>query len=173
MKLREILFEMQNISDTISINGVERHSKNSNGDLIANAVDKIENFYRWFGDSKMIDSIGRPLVVYHGTRESFDSFKPSPFGKMGAGSYFTSIKSDAVKYSERYGGGIVIAVYLKCEKLAEIENPFKKNSISSAYDSIIAARGVKGGEEIMVKSPNQIKAVDNNGNFDNSSNIYS
>ena len=93
--------------------------------------------------------------------------------KINPGDWVAIRRQYAVKYSERYGGGIVIAVYLKCEKLAEIENPFKKNSISSAYDSIIAARGVKGGEEIMVKSPNQIKAVDNNGNFDNSSNIYS
>ena len=173
MKLRNILNEIKNIPEFVDIDGTERHTKNSNGDLIGDTIDKIQNFYKWFGNSKMVDSSGRPLVVYHGTGTSFKSFKPSDFGKMGAGSYFTSIKSDALKYSERYGGGIVMAVYLKCEKLVEIENPFKTNTISAGYDSIIAAKGVRGGEEIMVKKPNQIKAVDNNGEFSDSDDIYS
>jgi hypothetical protein len=165
MKLLNLLFEIK-IPDYITIDGVKKSTKNSNGDYIGNTIEAIQNFYKWFGKSKMIDNTGRPLVVYHGTGSSFKSFKSSTFGKMGAGSYFTSIKSDALKYSERYGGSSVMAVYLKCEKLAEIENPYKKDTISTDYDSIIAARGEKGGEEIMVKNPNQIKAVDNNGNFD-------
>mgnify|MGYP000644447183 FL=1 len=32
------------------------------------------NFVRWFGDSKVVDSEGNPLVVYHGTNRSFDEF---------------------------------------------------------------------------------------------------
>jgi hypothetical protein len=31
-------------------------------------------FRRWFGDSKVVDAQGRPLVVYHGTAEDFDTF---------------------------------------------------------------------------------------------------
>tara|TARA_R110000868_G_scaffold320909_9_gene581945 strand:+ start:139 stop:672 length:534 start_codon:yes stop_codon:yes gene_type:complete len=172
MKLKKLLLEIL-IPDYIEINGVKKHTKNSVGNYIADSLDKIENFYKWFGSSKMVDNTGKPLVVYHGTGGVFKSFNLSTFGtKMGAGVYFTSFKSDAEKYSERYGGGTVMAVYLKCEKLAEIENPFKTKDISMAYDSIIAARGEKGGEEIMVKSANQIKAVDNSGNFDDTENIY-
>lgn len=173
MSLMDMLFETQIIPDMIIVDGVKRHTKNSNGELIGDTELKIRNFYRWFGESKMVDSSGKPLVVYHGTSAIFNTFKLSTFGtKMGDGIYFTSFKSDAIKYSKRVGGGRVIAVYLKCEKLAEIENPFKKSSISTSYDSIIAARGEPGGEEILVKSPNQIKAVDNNGKFGNSDDIY-
>lgn len=32
-------------------------------------------FKSWFGESKVVDSAGKPLVVYHGSRSSFDSFK--------------------------------------------------------------------------------------------------
>ena len=31
-------------------------------------------FKRWFGDSKVVDAEGRPLVVYHGTAHTFDAF---------------------------------------------------------------------------------------------------
>lgn len=35
-------------------------------------------FKRWFGDSKVVDAEGKPLVVYHGTNDTtvFDSFTP-------------------------------------------------------------------------------------------------
>lgn len=35
-------------------------------------------FKAWFGDSKVVDDDGEPLVVYHGTKKSFDEFKPRP-----------------------------------------------------------------------------------------------
>lgn len=37
-------------------------------------------FRRWFGDSKVADSEGRPLVVYHGTGRDFDAFSDNPNG---------------------------------------------------------------------------------------------
>jgi hypothetical protein len=40
------------------------------------AVTDTPAFKRWFGDSKVVDSNGKPLVVYHGTREDFSEFKP-------------------------------------------------------------------------------------------------
>ncbi len=33
-------------------------------------------FWEWFGDSKVVDAEGNPLVVYHATTENFDVFKP-------------------------------------------------------------------------------------------------
>jgi len=33
-------------------------------------------FKKWFGDSKVVDANGNPLVVYHGTNEDFDVFDP-------------------------------------------------------------------------------------------------
>lgn len=54
--------------ETININGVEKTVYNSNGDRIAKSEEALRAFYNWFGDSKVVDEQGRPLVVYHGTR---------------------------------------------------------------------------------------------------------
>ena len=35
------------------------------------------NFWKWFGDSKVIDKDGNPIICYHGTRSIFDTFKAS------------------------------------------------------------------------------------------------
>ena len=32
------------------------------------------NFKKWFKNSKVVDKQGNPLVVYHGTNKSFNSF---------------------------------------------------------------------------------------------------
>ena len=59
-------------------------------------------FKSWFGDwendpenaSKVVDENGEPLVVYHATREVFDTFKPSKSGWYGSGVYLTSDPND-------------------------------------------------------------------------------
>ena len=59
-------------------------------------------FKAWFGDwendpenaSKVVDENGEPLVVYHATREVFDTFKPSKSGWYGSGVYLTSDPND-------------------------------------------------------------------------------
>ncbi len=42
--------------------------------------EREENFRRWFGDSKIVDEEGKPLVVYHGTDNSFGSFDRKKLG---------------------------------------------------------------------------------------------
>lgn len=39
-------------------------------------------FRNWFGDSKVVDTNGEPLVVYHGSDSSFDSFDSAVLGKQ-------------------------------------------------------------------------------------------
>ena len=46
------------------------------------AIDTPE-FKAWFGDSKVVDESGKPLVVYHGTTENFTEFKPTPGVRTG------------------------------------------------------------------------------------------
>ena len=60
------------------------------------------NFKRWFGNSKVVDAEGNPLVVYHGTRaeNGITEFLLSSDGTFGAGIYFGT-KGDANNYSER------------------------------------------------------------------------
>jgi len=77
------------------------------------AVDTPE-FKAWFGDSKVVDGSGAPLVVYHGTQAKFDTFQSSSRGSLGSGIYFANENT-----ARDYGDGKVKAVYLK------MTNPFR------------------------------------------------
>ena len=97
--------------ETITINGKERTVYNSNGERIAKSKEALENFYRWFGDSKVVDEQGRPLVVYHGTNAEFDTFKGTKILNSSEGVGFNF----AVKKDIAEGFGKVMPVYLKLE----------------------------------------------------------
>jgi len=69
-----------------------------------------EAFKNWFGDSKVVDAGGKPLVVYHGTAEDFAEFDPTRAGRnyfsSGArrGMFFTSNPGTASVYAEKPSG---------------------------------------------------------------------
>ena len=46
-------------------------------------------FKKWFGDSKVVDANGDPLVVYHGTDQDFSVFRTKN-GLIVSGSYFAN-----------------------------------------------------------------------------------
>ena len=81
---------------TVMVDGRERTVFNSNGKPIHPTVEGVRNFWRWFGDSKVVDAEGRPLVVYHGTKEDFDVFA----AKYGDG--LISVSMDA-EFAAKYG----------------------------------------------------------------------
>lgn len=67
--------------DTIKINGKERSVYNSRGERIAKSTKALKAFYKWFGDSKAVDELGRPKVLYHGTpRAGFLAFDKAFIG---------------------------------------------------------------------------------------------
>lgn len=49
------------------------------GNTAARAQTQTPAFKEWFGDSKVVDGEGKPLVVYHGSGASFDTFRPGAF----------------------------------------------------------------------------------------------
>lgn len=106
--------------ETIIVDGKERTVYNSKGERINKSAEALTNFWKWFGDSKVVDEQGRPLVVYHSTNAEFDTFKmlyhKTDEGLSGEGFYFTPSK----EYSSRYGK-IMMPVYLRSENLLEIE----------------------------------------------------
>ncbi|MCX7631681.1 MAG: hypothetical protein N2038_15775, partial [Geminicoccaceae bacterium] len=55
----------------------QRPTTNSNGQPIHPTEEGVRNFWKWFGDSKVVDDQGRPLVVYHGTTRDFSAFDPN------------------------------------------------------------------------------------------------
>jgi hypothetical protein len=112
------------LPETIAVDGQDRPTMNSNGQPIAGSVESIEAFWRWFGNSTVVDAQGRPLVVYHGTNEDIDEFDvealSSKTGNPNAqlGFFFTDSNDEASRYSRDWGkdGGNVMAVYLRIEK---------------------------------------------------------
>lgn len=82
-------------------------------------------FKLWFGDSKVVDDAGKPLVVYHGTRDKFSVFDYSKIGSQGraegAGFYFTNSRDVASGY------GDPMEVFLAIKKpLSYDAKPFSK-----------------------------------------------
>ena len=150
-------------------------------------------FKKWFGDSKVIDENGQPLVAYHGTEsnEAFSVFETnSPDGTPAI--YFSSNKKVANSYS---GNLPIYEVYLKMENPLEVDAQGKEYNDFAAemrsnidyasrngYDGVIVKnirdgwsqeKGGKVATTYVVFSPEQIKSVDNQGTFDESNpNIY-
>ena len=97
---------------------------------------ETQAFRRWFGDSKVVDEAGKPLVVYHGTVVRPDTEKVKGMGDITAfdrmfttkfrapsvdtvGSWFSTNPGDggAEMYSGNYPGSAIYPVYLS------IKNP--------------------------------------------------
>lgn len=110
--------------------------------IFENSKNLNSNFWKWFGDSKVIDN-DKPMEVYHGTKETFNSFDETKigwgtgnYGHYGYGFYF----SDDIRESEGYGDKI-LKCYIKMEK------PFigtdeellllKRNGVENIDDMVI------------------------------------
>jgi len=91
-----------------------------------NQTDTPE-FKKWFGNSKVVDADGKPLVVYHGTNADFSVFKTTRSGEFGPAIYLTDNPREAGEYGEAVKGisfappsANIMPVY------ARIENPYTK-----------------------------------------------
>lgn len=67
-----------------------------------NGTESAE-FKEWFGDSKVVDENGKPLIVYHGTGSEIIDFKyeftNQGNDQLGSGFYFTTDPSEASGYA--------------------------------------------------------------------------
>lgn len=153
-------------------------------------------FKQWFGESKVVDADGKPLVVYHGTGEDFSAFDAgkigSNFGYDKKGFFFSPDKSTASTYAsydpsefiDGRDGANVMPVYLSIKDPLVIS---KENAESLGLDiefdegtlfdnnrKLVLALaesggndGIKVGNDYIVFRPEQIKsATGNNGQFD-------
>lgn len=91
--------------------------------------DREQNFNRWFGNSVVKDSSGKPIVVYHGTNQPVNSFSKTRRGMATNASsakkayFFTDSSEVAEKYA-RSAGGVIrhnIAAYEKKAKAMKNE----------------------------------------------------
>lgn len=120
--------------DTIEVDGKERTVYNSEGNRIAKSKEALTNFWRWFGDSKVVDEQGRPLVVYHGSDvsgiEIFDNqANQTKQRQIGAeeGYFFT----DSKKVAERFR----TPEQRKAESKYYAENTIREPVTEEKYDA--------------------------------------
>ena len=160
-----------------------RQKKPSREFGIASAAREVAdnpNFKRWFGDSKVVDEDGNPLVVYHGTPSGdFEAFDSSKIGKRGTfassklGHFFSSNPQYAAMMAASEGSPTVYPVYLS------IKNPLKVSTTEiddAAKVEKIIAEAKRGGHDGIVDElgnyvafkPNQIKSIFNEGTFGDS-----
>lgn len=98
-------------------------------------------FRRWFGDSKVVDADGKPLVVYHGTDAEFTAFA-NRGGKQHMGSRMIDVPREGFFFAadpiwaKRFGVSkkvehaagtdaepIVVAAYLSLKNPIDLRNP--------------------------------------------------
>lgn len=125
-------------------------------------------FKRWFGDSKVVDKDGNPVVVYHGTDSKFKKFNTEE------GAFFFG-GWEAESFAKTYGKNVVPA-YVR------ITNPFKASFEefisydiddlkSKGYDGVVYEEKVEGMPDEITQQwvafePNQVKsAIGNKGTF--------
>lgn len=95
------------------------------------------NFKRWFGNSKVVDESGKPLIVYHGSNADFTVFDKAKIAidNLGTGFYFSN-EDIANSYAnrrtqERGGKENTYAVYLKMEKPLDFRNVTYEQAIEA------------------------------------------
>ncbi|WP_372647772.1 LPD23 domain-containing protein [Draconibacterium sp.] len=127
-KEQEFNAQIQRIDNEISL----LKKQNATGKIEASgqmalfrAQTETEAFKNWFGNSKVVDSEGKPLVVYHGTNADFNEFASTKFNVAGYFSEDPNIANNMAEAAMRYkdGNASVYPVFLNIRK------PLNLNSI--------------------------------------------
>lgn len=127
-------------------------------------------FKAWFGDSKVVDAEGRPLVVFHGTATRFESFK-----NKGNGFWFIPSKDAAENYARKRSNDssdhVIYEVYVRAENPSDKQYPNADSEdwtpyYDLGYDSWISRNDDGTIFTVVVKDPTQIKSINNRGTWD-------
>lgn len=111
------------------------------------AVKKITdnpNFVKWFGNSKVVDENGYPLVVYHGTADEITTFKAKERGRTTSsesakkGFFFTSNKRIAKGYSDFARPRNIDKLRQKYEHLERMAQKINTNTAWDKYQKAYA-----------------------------------
>lgn len=141
---------------------------------------RTKSFKEWFGDwenvpetaSKAVDENGEPLVAFHGTRETFDTFKISGLGGM----FFTPNKLTASMIAGFAKNPMEVFLNLRDPKFIGTnkdnglwEAGYDKQQILTAkqegHDGIIFNDTDGNSGYLVTFEPNQIKSIFNEGSF--------
>ena len=85
----------------------EEHPRDMHGKWTSGDQTESPAFKSWFGESKIVDEHGKPLVVYHGTRHEFSRFDIDK-GQVGVHFSVSPEVANAFARSQGGEGGSVI-----------------------------------------------------------------
>lgn len=152
---------------------------------VAPRTDSPE-FKRWFGDSKVVDGEGSPLVVYHGTDADFTAFSREKLGRVWGDRGFRSTRlgfffTDDTRVAEYYArqaaakedtetsgdGARILPVYVS------IKRPLEPSAIKTGEPLDVSALMAQGYDGIVLEHdfiafrPEQVKSATGNlGTYD-------
>lgn len=130
------------LPDTMDIGGIQRPTMNSEGQPLARDEAGVMAFWAWFGDSRVVDDQGRPLVVLHRTDADFEAFDTADFG-----SWFAEREETAMKYGDRgEGEPRMIRAYVRASNpliIPEEIDLSEMSSVGASLEAINAANGVE------------------------------
>lgn len=125
----------ENVNKPLFQLSAEAYNKQGKADV------NSEAFKRWFGDSKVVDENGKPLVVYHGTLSNFDAFSKKMIGSRFTaderGFFFIDNEKMAKDYStsefDSSKKGYVMPVYISSKNPLIINAEYaRKNGLGSS-----------------------------------------
>jgi hypothetical protein len=184
--LREHGFKNLKLTDDQIINDyiipardfIERGKKSAKDQLADIRYSRIEdqtgslNFKNWFGNSKVVDANGSPLVVYHGTGDNINIFDPAKT-KVTEGIFFTPDAKYASDIANKNKSANVMPVFVSMKNPRIIEAAeYNTDSLNTAMtdgksDGVIVLNADGSISVIVAKRPEQIKsAIGNTGAFD-------
>lgn len=150
--------------------------------VLRNDYPDTQAFREWFGNSKMTNKAGEPLLFMHGSPASFEAFDSSKLGtssshtSSGLGHFFTRDRATAEKYAD---GGNIYTGWLKIEKpyvmMLEEAQAFDDAAESAKRRAELQKQGYDGAIILddegkpwatVAFEPWQFKSTDNNGSFD-------
>ena len=163
--VRMLEYQSGNEADRLAkVNGVEGARFSLKEDSEGRKLTKAQREY--FRDSKLVDTEGRLLVLYHGTTAygEITKFRRGKYGWLGPGIYLASRRADAQKYADAMGegNGQLYELYANVtHPLVVTESNPVPEILLAAYgrESIYKARSAKQGNDTRIITPADIKKL--------------
>jgi hypothetical protein len=128
------------------------------------AAPDTKEFKQWFGNSKVVDDDGNPLVMYHGTRKDFSEFKPGLIFSSPNSMVANKFAANDMLYSpDKPGiepGANVMPVYVKSVNPFDYENPDHVNELFEKIKGNFASVSRPAAKRLL--SEGQFKIIEEN-----------
>jgi len=125
---------------------------------VEEAQTETPAFKKWFGNSKVVDENGAPLVVYHGTRQDFSTFKRKSLARDIGFHFGNAAQANEKTWGNRnfrlsQEGGSIMPVYLK------IENPIYLHADTGTWGWRSLGRALLEAEYLTTAEWDKIRAT--------------